>query len=135
MPFHLHDEDCAVRPLSSAPPPAADAPAGTLHAPPYMLAQIERRRASLLAARERRTRALDMALTPKDPGYRFALMSSCVFFMVCSAGMLVFHTLVLRRVGLPITVSVPIKSARGGGGGGDGGGGGGGGGSLYGGVG
>ena len=41
---------------------------------------------------------------PGEPGYVFALVASCSFFMVCSAGMLVFNKLVLRRVGLPITV-------------------------------
>ncbi len=41
---------------------------------------------------------------PGDPGYNAALVASCGFFMVCSAGMLVFNKLVLRRVGLPITV-------------------------------
>ena len=45
-----------------------------------------------------------MTLKPDDPGYRFALIASCVFFMFCSAGMLVSNKLVLRRVGLPITV-------------------------------
>ena len=40
--------------------------------------------------------------TQKD---RAALIAACVFFMVCSAGMLVFNKLVLRRVhGIPIRV-------------------------------
>jgi len=40
-----------------------------------------------------------------EPGYKFALVTSCAFFMVCSAGMLVINKLVLRRfVGLPITI-------------------------------
>ena len=44
-------------------------------------------------------------LTPSDPGYMLALVASCAFFMICSAGMLVVNKLVLRRfVGLPITV-------------------------------
>ena len=46
-----------------------------------------------------------MAVSESEPGYRFALVSSCVLFMICSAGMLVFNKLVLRRIGLPITVS------------------------------
>ena len=42
---------------------------------------------------------------PGDPGYLFALVASCTFFMLCSAGMLVVNKLVLRRfTGLPITV-------------------------------
>ena len=44
-------------------------------------------------------------LTPSDPGYMLALVSSCAFFMICSAGMLVVNKLVLRRItGLPITI-------------------------------
>jgi len=39
-----------------------------------------------------------------EPGYAAALVASCAFFMVCSAGMLVFNKLVLRRIGLPISV-------------------------------
>lgn len=46
-----------------------------------------------------------MAVRPGEPGYVFALIASCAFFMVCSAGMLVINKLVLRRfTGLPITV-------------------------------
>ena len=45
-----------------------------------------------------------MSPKPGDPGYRAALILSCAFFMVCSAGMLVFNKLVLRRISLPITV-------------------------------
>ena len=46
-----------------------------------------------------------MAVRPGEPGYVFALVASCTFFMLCSAGMLVVNKLVLRRfVGLPITV-------------------------------
>jgi len=45
-----------------------------------------------------------MPLKPGDPGYRAALISSCAFFMVCSAGMLVINKLVLRAARLPITV-------------------------------
>ena len=42
---------------------------------------------------------------PGEPGYLFALVASCTFFMICSAGMLVVNKLVLRRfTGLPITV-------------------------------
>ena len=45
-----------------------------------------------------------MALKPGDPGYRSALIASCVFFMICSAGMLVVNKLVLRAARLPITI-------------------------------
>ena len=48
-----------------------------------------------------------MVMAPRagEPGYVFALLVSCAFFMVCSAGMLVINKLVLRRfVGLPITI-------------------------------
>ena len=53
-----------------------------------------------------------MALRPSDPGYRAALIVSCVFFMMCSAGMLVINKLVLRSVGLPITASALLTRAR-----------------------
>lgn len=45
-----------------------------------------------------------MGVNPGEPGYRTALITSCLFFMVCSAGMLVINKLVLRRISLPITV-------------------------------
>lgn len=51
-----------------------------------------------------------MTLKPDDPGYRFTLIASCVFFMFCSAGMLVSNKLVLRRVGLPITVCTHTRA-------------------------
>ena len=57
------------------------------------------------AAGSRARTARDMApMKPGDPGYAVALVSSCAFFMVCSAGMLVFNKLVLRAIKLPITV-------------------------------
>ena len=58
---------------------------------------------SWLVLREHR-RCAHMALKPGDPGYRTALISSCIFFMICSAGMLVVNKLVLRAARLPITV-------------------------------
>jgi len=48
--------------------------------------------------------SLAMPLKPGDVGYRAALISSCVFFMFCSAGMLVINKLVLRAARLPITI-------------------------------
>jgi len=45
-----------------------------------------------------------MPLKPGDAGYRGALVASCVFFMVCSAGMMVFNKMVLRVARLPITM-------------------------------
>lgn len=42
---------------------------------------------------------------PGEPGYAFALVASCSFFMLCSAGMMVFNKLILRSItGLPITL-------------------------------
>jgi len=40
----------------------------------------------------------------QPPGGPTALVAACALFMVCSAGMLVVNKLVLRRIGLPITV-------------------------------
>ena len=41
----------------------------------------------------------------KDANHRAKLIAACVFFMICSAGMLVFNKLVLRRIrGIPITI-------------------------------
>merc|ERR1719453_660717 len=37
-------------------------------------------------------------------GFRSALVASCLFFMLCSAGMLVINKLVLRVAKLPITI-------------------------------
>ena len=45
-----------------------------------------------------------MPLNAGEPGYRAALLGSCAFFMLCSAGMLVFNKLVLRAAKLPITI-------------------------------
>ena len=46
-----------------------------------------------------------MPLQPGDPGYRAALIAACTFFMICSAGMMVFNKLVLRQItGIPITI-------------------------------
>ena len=45
-----------------------------------------------------------MALKPGDVGYRSALITSCLFFMICSAGMMIFNKMVLRTVRLPITI-------------------------------
>jgi len=45
-----------------------------------------------------------MPLKPGDAGYRGALVASCIFFMVCSAGMMVFNKMVLRVARLPITM-------------------------------
>ena len=54
-----------------------------------------------------RWRKFIMAVQPGEPGYRAALIAACSFFMVCSAGMLVFNKLVLKRItGIPITVRV-----------------------------
>ena len=44
------------------------------------------------------------ALKPGEAGYRTALLLSCAFFMVCSAGMMVFNKMVLRAARLPITI-------------------------------
>ena len=60
-------------------------------------------------AREPAAHSSEMS-PPKEldaASYRLALISSCAFFMVCSAGMLVFNKLVLRAIKLPITVSAP----------------------------
>jgi hypothetical protein len=52
------------------------------------------------------------AMTGSKAEHRAALIAACLFFMVCSAGMLVFNKLVLRRIhGIPITVSERASSA------------------------
>ena len=49
------------------------------------------------------------ALKPGEAGYRTALLLSCAFFMVCSAGMMVFNKIdgAARRAAaeVPITIS------------------------------
>ena len=51
-------------------------------------------------------------MTGSKAEHRAALIAACLFFMVCSAGMLVFNKLVLRRIhGIPITVSERAGSA------------------------
>lgn len=35
---------------------------------------------------------------------QLALILSCLFFMACSAGMMIVNKMVLRSIGLPITV-------------------------------